>query len=301
MSKRMPNSVYQSEEYSTALESSGERIVHFGDNFAVERSLSIPLIGEKKILETRGNFDEKSIEAFIEASKEYFYGTIAQNFLDPKVGLFKRLGLKKVDNHTIFIALKKSEEELWKNLEKKSIRWWVKTAEKNGLKFELAKNEEEISQFYNIYQEVADEGGFSPEKEIFVKILADTKISKLFLIKKSNEVIAGGLVLIDEQNDYSILDLTASSHDGLKLQSMPFLYWNLILSSKNLGLSYFDLGGYDTFAKNKDKIHNINQFKERFGGEIKVQPIYSTKLRYPILRAALRRLSFLKAFYKKSE
>ena len=42
-------------------------------------------------------------------------------------------GYKKISNYTILLDLKKTPEELWKQLEKKSIRWGIKTAEKNGI------------------------------------------------------------------------------------------------------------------------------------------------------------------------
>ena len=45
-----------------------------------------------------------------------------------KPSLFEKQGMKKVENHTVAIDLKRLKEEIWKNLEKKSIRWGIKNA-----------------------------------------------------------------------------------------------------------------------------------------------------------------------------
>ena len=130
--------------------------------------------------------------------------------------------------------------------------------------------------------------------------MINTSISKLFIIKKNEQICAGGLILIDKNNNYSILDLTAASNFGLELQAMPFLYWNIILHSKKIGLDFFDLGGYDKEAKESDKTYKINKFKERFGGEITKQPIYSANSIYPRIRKVMKNLRIIKKFYKKT-
>jgi hypothetical protein len=48
------------------------------------------------------------------------------------------------------------------------------------------------------------------------------------------------------------------------------------------------LGGYDAEASPQSKTYNINKFKERFGGKVVVQPIYSTNWKYPFLRKILK-------------
>ena len=68
---------------------------------------------------------------------------------------------------------------------------------------------------------------------------------------------------------------------------------------KNKGCKQFDLGGYDSEAKEGDKTYNINKFKERFGGIITEQPIFSSNNKYPFLRKVLRNVRFAKRLYKK--
>ncbi len=289
--------VYQSKEYKKALLVSGKKLIELNKNFfVIEKEISFLGI-KKKTLETRGVPNKEDLTLLKQSSKGYYYGLLSPTLINKNEEILKNQGFIKNTNYTILINLKQTEEELWKNLEKKSIRWGVKTAQKNKLIFEEV-NLAKINQFHQIYKNIA-KNNFKPEKIEFIQKLANTPISKLFIVKQDSEMLAGGLLLIDKENNYSILDLTASTEKGTKLQAMPFLYWNLILFSKNQGLNYVDLGGYDKEAIEGDKTYNINKFKERFGGEIVEQPIYSTNRKYPLIRALARKIRIIKRIYRK--
>ena len=213
--------------------------------------------GKKKILEARGLYGKEDLLNFKSFSKGYFYGTIAPCVISYTDEDFVNLGYKKVSNSTILIDLSKGEEELWRSVDKGSIRWGVNYAKKNGLVFQQAK-EAEIEVFYDLYDKTASEGGFKAESQEFILSIVKSDKAKLFLIKNKDKILAGGLILIDQNNNYSILDLTSVSEEGMSFQAMPFLYWNLIIYSKSQGLKYFDLGGYDREAREGEKTRNIN-------------------------------------------
>lgn len=291
------NSVYQSNEYKEALKKSGPKIIDISDSyFAIEKTISLP-IGKKTILEARGTPNQGNLDKFKEISKKYFYGTIAATVVADKE-LFEKNNMKKTTNFTILLDLKKTKEELFQMLEKKSIRWGVKTAEKNNLIFNQA-SEQDLDLFYEMYKKTSQQGNFQAESKSFIEYISKTDKAKLFVIKDKKEIVAGGMILIDKDYNYSILDLTSASEKGLDLQAMPFLYWNLILYSKSLNLEKFDLGGYDKESKQGEKTYNINKFKERFNGEIVEQPIFSTNNKYSNLRQILKKYHFMKAWYKK--
>lgn len=286
--------VYQNKEYREALKKSNAKLIVVNDNFqAIEKNKRLAI--SKKIIEARGTPSEEELKEYRKIAKTYWYGIIAPCIIDPQNELFSKEGYKKVSNYSILINLKESEEELWKKCDKGSIRWGVNYAKKQNLKLETTT---EIDAFYDIYLQTAKLGGFNPESKAFIESIIKTDIAELFLVKKDKEVLGGGMILIDKEYNYSILDLTAVSEEGMKLQMMPFLYWNLILHSKSLGLDYFDLGGYDKEAKEGSKMYNINKFKERFNGDIVEQPIYSTSSTYPFLRRLLKNMLFLKRLYK---
>jgi lipid II:glycine glycyltransferase (peptidoglycan interpeptide bridge formation enzyme) len=291
----MNNSVYQTKEY---LESdSKEKIIEVSKGYyAIERTIKTPM-GAKRILEAKGTPNRVDLRLFKKRAKNYFYGTIAGTVVS-KNKEFEEENYYKIVNNTILIDLAKTEEELWKNLEKKSARWGVKTAEKNGLKVEIGKNEE-IDEFYKIYAKISKESNFKRESKHKIRKIITTNIGELYVIKNGVKVIGGGLILYDIENKYSILDLTGINKEGMKLQAMPLLYWKFIVLSKMKGMEYFDLGGYDSNAKNGSKLYNVNKFKERFGGEIVEQPIYSTNCKYPFIRSLMRWFGFLRKLYRK--
>jgi lipid II:glycine glycyltransferase (peptidoglycan interpeptide bridge formation enzyme) len=269
-----------------------------------EVSKKFPLIGTRKILFSEGlppainkEYQIKILRKFKELSKSYFYGTIYANVVNPKKEFFASLGYQPMINNTVLIPLQQSQEALWKSLEKKSARWGVKTAEKNKLTCEITNKREDIEKFYDIYSKTTLSSKFPTEKLEFLLNLSGSKIAKIFIVKSGIEIIGGALLLIDKNNKYSILNLAACNVKGLKLQAMPFLYWKLILYSKSIGLNSIDLGGYDTEAKKGDKLYNINKFKERFGGKVAEQVIFSTNKKYTILRKLHKNSRILRKLY----
>ncbi|VVB80280.1 FemAB family protein [uncultured archaeon] len=303
--------VYQSKDWKRIKESSGKKPVTIevenkgeinAQILAFEQILQTPF-GKKQILFAEGLplFKEeedlkKVLNLFKKASKKYFYGVIFPTVLSDKNTFFEEEGYSKISNYTILLDLEKPESELFKNLEKKSSRWGVKFAEKQGLSFEEA-TEEELPLFYEMYLKTTEDGGFNPESYEFFKQLFTSKIGKIFIVKKEKKLLAGGAVLLDK--DYAILNLTSSTEEGHKFQAMPFFYWNIIRYTKSLNKKYLDFGGYDAEAKEGDKTFAVNKFKERFGGKIVEQPIYSTNKKYFLIRKLMRKARFIKKLYKK--
>ena len=293
--------IYQHPEYISALKEGGEKIHSISPKFhVVERAIRVPLLGKKRILEARGSpeGDELSLFRSYCAKQKCWYGTIAPVVVEQKNKEFSSARYNKVSNQTLLLNLSLPLDSIWKNLEKKSIRWGIKTAEKSALVSTHA-SATDVEAFCLLYEKSAESGGFKAENKSTIAHLADSSIAHLLVIKKSDKIIAGGLILIDREHHYAILDLTAASEEGLSLQAMPFLYWELIKYAKSLGLQKFDLGGYDTHAPKGSKIARINSFKERFGAELVEQPIYTNAAKYSFIRSLMQRASFLSVMYHK--
>ena len=216
-------SVYQTEAWKNAREISGAKAVEVKEGSskinAFEKEKKISFFGKKRILFAEGNpkanTDEEGIKILKEfkaKSREYFYGIIYPTVVS-KREIFSKAGFWKVINNTVLIDLSKSEEELWQGLEKKSARWGAKFGEKKGLSA-VEADSKELIEFYKIYKKTANKGGFEPESKRFVELLGNTEISRLFVVKYKNKVVAGGLVLIDRKNNYSVLYLNGSTDKG---------------------------------------------------------------------------------------
>ncbi len=292
-------SIYLDNEWGKVMKLASHRFVEIPGIISFEKEINTPF-GKKKVLFARGTPSKQALLSFKTKAKEYSYGTITPKITTYNDSIFKELGYKRYDDHTLMIDLKRSEEELWKQLEKKSARWGVKTAQKNNLRLQEAKSSE-LKSLYKLYKETAEKGNLKPETFEFFKavqeILVRKDLAKIFVVKKNKETVAGAILLVD--SDHTMLHLTGSNEKGLKMQAMPFLYWNLILYSKKLKKKYFDIGGYDVEAKEGEKAYQINRFKKNFGGEIWPQPIYATNSKYIIARKLMKNFRFLKNLIKK--
>lgn len=307
--------VYQSWEWIESCQEAGKKpifrtyreagVLKAGVVF-FENIVATPL-GKKKILTAYGTplaLTETNPLALLESikstTKEYFYCTIAPLINQSNPAPFFQARYKESSNATILVDLHYPREDLWQRAEKKSVRWGIKTAEKNGLIFSEMADVDEFKKFYQMYLTTTEEGDFNAEKKEKLAALLDKKIGKLFLVKSKDMIVAGALVLIDNNNSLVILNLTSSTEQGRDLQAMPFIYWNLILFAKAEGFHFFDLGGYDLDAKPGEKTYNINKFKERFNFPVVKVPIYSTKVVYPLIRKVIKNLRFIKKLYSKS-
>jgi len=312
--KKSQGSIYQSWEWIKTLEALSETpkfILYHESNrlkagiVGFERTLITPL-GRKKIIQIKGDpvyVDEHSAKQVLmnlkEFSKDYFY-TIISPYSDNILSILEVLGFSKSYNSTIILDLTKDESTLWSNLEKKSIRWGIKTAEKNGLVFSKTSDIKDIDLFYDSYIETTKQGGFHAESKELIISLVKSNLASLFTVKKDSMLLAAGLVLNDHQHQTMILDMTTASDEGLKQQAMPFLYWHMALFAKSSKYKIFDLGGYDLDAREGEKTHNINKFKERFGGQVKELPVYSSNRKYSTVRSLMKKFRFIKRLYKKN-
>lgn len=294
-------SIYQSAEWKKAMEASGCKHVDVDGMVTFENTI-FSSFGKKKIIFARGSPSSELLEKFKSKAKEYWYGIITPKITNYDDELFKKHGFSRFDDFTIMIDLKKSEKELWNELKNKSFADGIGNAEENKLVFAEAKLEE-LEKFYSLYVNSMRELELMAQPYEFFKriyeLMVKKGLAKVFVVKKNSEVLAGCVILID--NDHTMLHLTGLSEEGDKLWAMPFLYWNAILYSKKIGKKFIDLGGYDKEASQEDKTYEVSKFKEGFGGKIVAQPVYSTNWRYVFIRRQMRWLKPLKKIYVKEK
>jgi lipid II:glycine glycyltransferase (peptidoglycan interpeptide bridge formation enzyme) len=80
----------------------------------------------------------------------------------------------------------------------------------------------------------------------------------------------------------------SSDPNSRHLPVLHMAIWEGIKMAKRLGFDFFDLWGYNHFAKENDQVFFINRFKKGFGGEYifypkKIYFIYKP-LRYKLLQ-----------------
>jgi len=291
--------VYQTKEWAEVCEKSRGWKPHFIEGFLFFERSKDTFFGKKNIIFSEGaeisdDLYEK-IKPSIKSIKPFYSLFYAPFYYEGRSSLYR------IANNTVIIDLSKSEEEIWNNLEKKSIRWGVKKAEKEGIKVKEAETESRIREFYNLYENTCKEGGLKPEDYSFFEavhnILVPKGYAKILVAEKDGKIVSGAIILVS--SDYVVLNLTGTGEIGQKLQANILIYWEIIKIGKHLKKKWFDLGGYDLEAKAGEKAYNINKFKERFGGQIVEQPIYTPNWRYYIARKIMQKMHFFKKIFIK--
>ncbi len=292
----MNQSIYQTREWAEVCEKSRRWKPIFINNLVLfERQISLPLIGDKKIIFGEGIKPNKEDILLIRQevnSRKPFYSLIVPKFNK----VISESKMHQVQNNTLIISLAKPLEELWQNLEKKSIRWGIKKSIREGVIVKQVNSEQELKDFYTIYSETCKEGGIDSESYNFFlnsyHLLQPNGLAKILVAKKGEEIVSGAIILIS--GDYVTLNLTGTSQKGQELQANPLVYWRIIEISKGLKKDWLDLGGFDLESNKGSKTYLINKFKERLGGEVVPQNVYTFDLKYLVVRTLAQKFGWIK-------
>ncbi len=160
--------------------------------------------------------------------------------------LYKNAGYEIIHSCSqVFVDLRKKEEEIIKDY-KYNVRWSIKRAKREGLKFEIAmKNSENVRTFQNIYNKAMDrlnaERFFYFNDEYFHGLMKCDCTRLCFVRDVDDTVIASSILLLEENTVYYHLSCLDRSYASK--QPMNYLLHCMILWSKKMGYTTFHLGG----------------------------------------------------------
>ena len=212
--------------------------------------------------------------------------------------LFKKLGFKSAPAHmhsecNWIVNINKSEEEILSGMRKTTrnlIRQAIKNKELQIINYESKYKEQELDDFYFLYQETFKRQGFSGfTKNYFQKELeAFGDDAKIFLVKYAekvvpkyeNKILAGAIVIF--LGDTAYYHHAASTHS--KLPATYLMNWEIIREAKKRGCKYYNMWGV---SKENDKKHpwsGLSLFKRGFGGKelnlMRAQDLPLNKVKY---------------------
>jgi hypothetical protein len=164
------------------------------------------------------------------------------------------------ESPTLVIDLGQNLDEIWKNMGKKSCRYFIKRGQKLGIEIRLNQEIEA-----------------TPENIDYLK-----RHGKLFTAHLNGELLSGALMLEDSEHIrwfYGASKRLEKGTNDISIVSFAnrLAIWEAIKYAKAKGLKEFDLGGYYTGNNENDPRVGINRFKEKFGG---VLTIYYTYWKY---------------------
>lgn len=178
-----------------------------------------------------------------------------------------REGFEREDGTTLVIDLTQDLDAIWGNMSKKSCRYEIKRAVREGICIEL---NHDYSQFYELNRAFRRKKGLSIGSE---KLSTMRRYGTLFTAKLEGEIVAGQLYL--EDNDHIRWLYGASKRLEVARQKATLIgcanrliIWEAIKYAKEKGVKEFDMGGIYTGEDRNDPRYTIKFFKQSFGGEI---------------------------------
>ena len=108
--------------------------------------------------------------------------------------LFAEMGYERTDHFTHFLKTDGDVESLWHAYNKR-VRGAVRKAEKSGVTVTDTDNEQDLSDFYDMYLMTVKRLGGTPKPRVLMQTLLQRKIAKLAIATYQDTIIAGLLYL----------------------------------------------------------------------------------------------------------
>ena len=179
--------------------------------------------------------------------------------------IFVKNGFEYEAHLNILVALTKSEEQLWKEVNSKR-RNEIRRAKKENTIFSVKNTVNDLHECYMILKSVYQRAKLPiPNFIFFENIFKNTDNNlglKLFCAYYENEII--GCMLALSYKD-TIYDFYAGSYNEFyNKYPNDLIPWEVFLWGKNNGYKIFDFGG----AGKPNKPYGVRDYKKKFGGEL---------------------------------
>lgn len=191
---------------------------------------------------------------------------------------FSAAGFKRRKWGTFVVDLRKSEEELWKNVDHSARKLVNRTLKQAEVK--LVETEGEFKEFHAVLNENRKRGKvllyrYSP---LLWKIWRETNTGEVFIAREKNSgrVLAG--LGISFFNGYLNEWGAGTSNYAIEnhVYAQDAIKWSVIKWAKEKNFKWFDLTGVNPCPMN-DKEKGIYRFKEKWGGKLVEYPLWSLK------------------------
>lgn len=191
-------------------------------------------------------------------------------------------------SHVVDLTL--SEEELWANVHSKH-RNSIRRAEKGDVQVRFG-GEELVEDYIKLDKETWARSGKDSYGVVFFEQIAKGlgKCAEIVVAYKDNIPQAGGVFF---KNPYMSYYMYGTSADHPEPGSANLLQWKTMLRFKKEGVKKYSFVGCRINEDEDSKYHNIQRFKERFGGELKQGYMFRSDI-HPMMRKEFMMLYKLK-------
>jgi lipid II:glycine glycyltransferase (peptidoglycan interpeptide bridge formation enzyme) len=168
--------------------------------------------------------------------------------------------------NTVFIDLRKSEEEILKRMKQKT-RYNIHLAEKKDVKVRIA-NSNELLHLYKIYAETSIRDNFVIRPQSYYlsvwKSFIEAGLAFPLIAEVEEKIVAGLFLFILGTKAWYLYGMSSQDHR----EKMPnyLLQWEAIKIAKNKGCTNYDLWGAPNRFDDEDSMQGVYRFKEGLGG-----------------------------------
>ncbi|MFH1971697.1 MAG: peptidoglycan bridge formation glycyltransferase FemA/FemB family protein [Patescibacteria group bacterium] len=161
-----------------------------------------------------------------------------------------------------------SEEEILKNM-RKTTRYEIRKAEREGIKIEFSKNLKDLKDFYGYQIELSKKHRFIPfSYEFLLKqfeaFLEDEKVV-LIHAKKNTKLLSSAFVIFS--NNEAVYHYGISTPENNKYSGSYLCQWAAIKEAKQRNCKSYNFWGVSPIENNKHRFAGVSLFKRGFGGE----------------------------------
>ena len=142
-------------------------------------------------------------------------------------------------------------------------RYNIRVAERHGVTVEPSQS---VDHFYDLYVETAKRDGFTPRgKEYFQDFLAMVPGAALFLARKNDKMLAGGIMVFYEEGASYLYG--ASSSEERQLMAPYLLHWGVMQEAQRRGCLSYDLGEIPPQGAEEHPLRGLGEFKMKLGAK----------------------------------
>ncbi len=177
---------------------------------------------------------------------------------------------------TSIIDLTQELDTIWQNMDKKSVRYRIKRAQREGIRIRINEGYE---QFFQIYKSFIKKKGIKSLFDVFgvgsTSLETMKEYGTLFVAEYNGEILTGTIYLEDSSNMKAWIGASKRLEaDKVKASMISnadrLIDWKAIKYAKEKGIKEFDLGGLwsKEEAEKDEKKKGINTYKLSYGGKI---------------------------------
>lgn len=145
----------------------------------------------------------------------------------------------KTDKVSLFLALPKSKEQLWKDIGTK-VRAQIKKGQKNELLFKVGKHEL-LDDFYKVFSINMRDLGTPVYSKLFFRNILSSKLNTTLAVQYHQGSPISCAFLMSYKNCLEI-PWASTLRQTNKLNSNMVLYWNILQYACDNGYDFFDFG-----------------------------------------------------------